>query len=123
MPQSISRCSSGRRFATSDSPALYTQLTRPRGFVDLNETAAASKYGSQDYTDSGLMEKTVLAWLTLTRCRRAIVSPVPSAFSRSAAIVAQVPLLFCCGEPGGSRAGSYFALRASTPLTLDALGN
>jgi len=39
---------------------------------------------------------TILAWASLARCTKAILSPVPSAFSQSASLAAGVPLVGCC---------------------------
>ena len=41
---------------------------------------------------------TIAAWLSLARCRRAIVAPIPSTFSNSAARAAGVPVVGCCTE-------------------------
>ena len=82
-------------FATSDSPAIYASLTRPRGWTDLNESALhPSSYGA--WPDA--MRLNLIAWRALAGCTRAIVAPIASAFSKSAAQKAGVPLVQCCAQ-------------------------
>ena len=97
-PRTVDGCQSPRAkalFATADTPNLYAH-TRRRGWADLNETATQT--WAVKGKAPGDVEQTVLAWATLARCRRAIVAPVPSAFSDTAALAAGVPLVGCCQQ-------------------------
>lgn len=80
-------------FATSDARNIY-ERTRALGWSDLNESAAQT--WAMDGETPLLVEPTLLAWASLARCRKAIIAPVPSAFSDTAALAANVPLLGCC---------------------------
>lgn len=94
---SLEGCGRHRRalFATSDSPAIYASLTRPLGWTDLNESALhPSSYGA--WPDA--MRLNLIAWRALAGCTRAIVAPIASAFSKSAAQKAGVPLVQCCAQ-------------------------
>ncbi len=106
----ISGCPVGARFATSDSPSIYG-TTRRLGWSDLNESALktwegpwlhpASRAGAEASRGGTVHEKmklTVAAWFTLSRCTRAVIAPVRSAFSESAALTANVPYLGCCSR-------------------------
>ena len=48
--------------------------------------------------DAQSVARTVVAFLSLARCTRAIVAPVDSQFSATAALAARVPLAGCCTE-------------------------
>lgn len=97
-------CRQGERlFATADDPALYTRHTRQLGWRDLGEEATRTwvqraKRNASTHEQAATVA-TVAAWLALTRCKHAIVAPVPSKFSDSAALVGGVPVLRCCQEP------------------------
>jgi hypothetical protein len=85
-------------FATADDAALYSRHTRALGWRDLGETAVRTwVLTNTSARDSTL--STIAAWVGLTRCTRAIVAPVPSKFSDSAALVAGIPVLRCCQQP------------------------
>ena len=98
-PASIQGCHAGDAvqhealFASADTAVMYGAFSRPAGWTDLNETASISWTAPQLSGDVG---RTVAAWLALARCTRAIVAPIPSAFSDSAAMAAGVPLVGCC---------------------------
>jgi len=111
-PAQLRGCPTGLRlYATSDDPAMYS-FSRPLGWRDANETATISwtpRARSEVATvlASGPVLDTILAWATLARCTKAILSPVPSAFSQSASLAAGVPLVGCCaGLDAGGRAVS-----------------
>jgi hypothetical protein len=99
-PLSIEGCpTQGARFSTSDSPLLYAEHTRPRGWFDLGEEATHSGYVGHSASQNNSYHRqalTVAAWFTLARCKRAIVAPVFSKFSDSAADAAGVPVFGCC---------------------------
>jgi hypothetical protein len=88
-------------FATADDPALYAKHTRPLGWRDLGERAVRT-WLLHNASERASAASTIAAWVGLTRCTRAIVAPVPSKFSDSAALVAGVPLLRCCQQPWAS---------------------
>ena len=115
-PRSVEGCLAADPFATADQPAAYAK-TRPRGWRDLNETAMhtvrrlggmtqqqqqqqpAGGYGAgSGAVADARWAQTVTAWVALSRCTRAIVAPIPSAFSDSAAAAAGVPVVGCCSE-------------------------
>jgi hypothetical protein len=97
----IAGCPGGeKRFVTADLPELYAR-TRSTGWADMGEVAtvtwnerATTPYPSQ----LGDVRATAAAFVALARCRRAIVAPVPSQFSITAALAAGVPLFGCCTE-------------------------
>ena len=110
-------------FATADVPGMYAH-TRPRGWTDLNEEASMTNgtserrmrserhvRGTKAEADRVVVATdeerelsddphvaTIAACLGLASCRRAIVAPVPSAFSDSAALAAGVLIVGCCAE-------------------------
>lgn len=94
----------GARFATADEPRLYAR-TRPIGWADLGEVASVTwnegatiPYPPGRLGDAQSVARTVVAFLSLARCTRAIVAPVDSQFSATAALAARVPLAGCCTE-------------------------
>ena len=93
-------CSGGERFATADSPSLYA-ATRAAGWRDFGETASVT-WNERAITpypvQLGDVAATAAAFVTLARCRQAIVAPVISHFSETAALAAGVPLFGCCSE-------------------------
>jgi hypothetical protein len=85
------------RFATSDDPSLYEKYTREAGWHDLGEQAIRTwLVNSTNQTPQ--IVSTIAAWFALSRCTTAIVAPVRSKFSDSAALVAGVPVVRCCQE-------------------------
>ena len=96
--QVIAGCPGTHRFATSDAPRLYKR-TRARGWVDLRETASVTwnEGRTTPYpAPLGDVRRTAAAFIALTRCRTAIVAPIMSQFSETAAFAAGVPLVGCC---------------------------
>lgn len=89
-----------RRFATADSPHLYS-TTREIGWHDLGETASVT-WNERALTPYPVqladVRATAAAFVALARCRRAIVAPVVSHFSETAALAAGVPIFGCCTE-------------------------
>ena len=85
-------------FATADNVALYSRHTRTLGWKDLGE-AAVRTWLLNSSTERATTMATIGAWVALSRCTRAIVAPVPSKFSDSAALAAGVPVLRCCQQP------------------------
>ena len=110
-------CDSRARFATADIADAYVQ-TRAIGWADLNESAQrtwfgvapadgkplGSSYQLRDSVDTTSWASTVMAWLTLATCKKAIVAPVESRFSTAAAMSAGVPLVGCCSQLAPSTA-------------------
>jgi hypothetical protein len=93
-------CPGRHRFATSDTPSLYG-FTRPLEWSDLNESATITWNEAVDAdfpAPLGDVRSTMLAFVTLSRCRTAIIAPVSSHFSDTAALAAGVPLVGCCSE-------------------------
>ena len=104
-------CDGGARFATADTPDAYEQ-TRAIGWADLNESAQRTWFGVapndgkplgtsyqlRDSVDTTSWASTVMAWLTLASCKKAIVAPIRSEFSLAAARTAGVPLVGCCSQ-------------------------
>ena len=86
----------GARFATSDSDAMYKQLT---SWANLGETAIATWSNGDKLTDARERQRryreTVRAWFTLASCKQ-IIAPVESAFWRSAARHSHSPHSECC---------------------------
>ena len=101
LAQVVAGCPGTQRFATADAPRLYAQLTRPRGWRDLDEAASVSwnERATTPYpAQLGDVGATAAAFVSLARCTRAIVAPVASHFSGTAALAAGVPLVGCCSE-------------------------
>ena len=104
-------CGSGARFATADTASVYVQ-TRAIGWADLNESAQRTWFGVapadgmplgrsyqlHDSVDTTSWASTVMAWLTLANCKKAIVAPIVSRFSDAAARSAGVPMVGCCSQ-------------------------
>ena len=82
-----------RHIATVHDPCPYPAV--------LNITPTPPMFHQVDTTS---WAATVTAWLTLARCKRAIVAPVVSRFSDSAAQTAGVPLVGCCSQLAPSTA-------------------
>ena len=99
LSQVVAGCQ-GQRFATADSPHLYP-FTRYVGWQDLDETASVT-WNERAITpypvQLGDVAATAAAFVALTKCRRAIVAPVVSHFSETAALAAGVPLFGCCSQ-------------------------
>lgn len=110
-PLSVAGCPGGaRRVAVTDHHPLYAS-TRPLGWTDAGTHAvqtwsnladrARSRASSQRTGDSnrslGLVA-TINAWFTIARCKHAVVAPVRSAFSATAADAAGVPIFACCAD-------------------------
>ena len=104
LAQVISCSGGGRRFATADSPHLYAS-TRAAGWADLDETASVT-WNERAITpypvQLGNVAETAAAFVTLARCTRAIVAPVASHFSDTAALAARVPVYGCCSKLEGA---------------------
>ena len=85
------------RFATSDSPSIYA-LTRQHGWRDYGEHAIRTWEGPwlSAAGSRHLLTLTLRSWFALARCAYAIVAPVASSFSLSAAYAANVPVAGCC---------------------------
>lgn len=100
-------------FASSDSVLMYTS-TRQAGWHDLNETAVHASFG---WTRDRLfdLQRSIAAWLVLATCTRAIIAPIPSAYSDSAALAAGVPIIGCCQELRGVRRLRRLPSSASSP--------
>jgi hypothetical protein len=94
-----SDCPGEARFATSDHPPFYRSHTRRLGWSDLDEVASVTwNEGATIPYPAKLADvrATALAFVTLSRCRQAIVAPIVSHFSETAAIAAGVPVVGCC---------------------------
>jgi len=92
-------CPGEHRFATSDNPAVYRSYTRGLQWSDLDETASVTWNEGRHVpypAKLGDVRATAAAFVTLARCQRAIVAPIISHFSETAAIAAGVPLVGCC---------------------------
>lgn len=87
-------------FATADAPHLY-RATRPHGWSDLDEEASVTwnERRTTPYpAQLADVPRTAAAFVALARCTHAIVAPVVSHFSETAAMAAGVPLVGCCDE-------------------------
>mmetsp|Transcript_53319 Transcript_53319/g.88552 ORF Transcript_53319/g.88552 Transcript_53319/m.88552 type:complete len:216 (+) Transcript_53319:51-698(+) len=96
-------------------PLLGVVLQRRLGWVDFNETAQTTWTDETRYASlqKRRFDETLLAWWALSRCTRAVVAPIDSSFSYTAAIVGGVPLVRCCSSLAGSRAAGRVAKRLS----------
>ena len=95
-PRTIEHCpgaEGARRYAAADAEGTY-DATRARGWHDANDSAV----GPTGDAPAAQVAQTLAARQSLAGCTRGIVAPVPSAFSQSAAIVADVPLVPCCAD-------------------------
>jgi hypothetical protein len=96
---------------------------RALGWRDLNESATATwtevdeaekqRAAAEGRYASPALVSTLIAWWTLSRCTVAIVAPVKSTFSATAAVVARVPKVPCCSHLDGSRRAGERAHRLS----------
>jgi len=101
LPDSIGACPGDHRFATSDDPSVYRRFTRSLGWSDLDETAVRTVTDLADGATTNsttAWAATVMAWMALRSCTRAIVAPVPSQFSHTAALAAGIPVAKCCSQ-------------------------
>lgn len=99
----IAGCPGTNRYATADARKLYRR-TRAAGWRDLGEEASVTwnEATTTPYpAQLGDVRATAAAFVSLARCRRAIVAPVMSHFSDTAALAANVPLVGCCSAVEG----------------------
>lgn len=116
-PQNIDGCPGGRRFVTSDAPSIYA-TTRQLGWRDLKDAAETTWTEHTQATGRevarrcpGRFDQTIAAWWALAQCTRAIIAPIKSTFSETAATAAGVPYVPTCRSLNASRAVSRAATR------------